>query len=87
MFVAIRELKARLSDYLEQVAGGETILVTNRGRVVAQVVPPPRAGAVEQGLAEGWITRQEHRAPAAFEPESSTGHLTSTDTLREDRDS
>lgn len=87
MLVAIRELKARLSDYLERVAQGETILVTNRGRVVAQVVPPPRAGAVEEGLAEGWITRQEHRDPVAFEPEPLDGPLTSTEALREDRDS
>jgi antitoxin (DNA-binding transcriptional repressor) of toxin-antitoxin stability system len=36
----IRELKTHLSRYLRQVAGGETILITDRGRVIAEVHPP-----------------------------------------------
>jgi prevent-host-death family protein len=36
----IRELKARLSMYLREVQAGEVILVTDRGRVVAEVRPP-----------------------------------------------
>jgi antitoxin (DNA-binding transcriptional repressor) of toxin-antitoxin stability system len=36
----VRELKARLSAYLRDVQRGETILVTDRGRVVAEVRPP-----------------------------------------------
>jgi antitoxin (DNA-binding transcriptional repressor) of toxin-antitoxin stability system len=39
----IRELKTHLSRYLRQVAGGETILITDRGRVVAEVRPPGAA--------------------------------------------
>jgi antitoxin (DNA-binding transcriptional repressor) of toxin-antitoxin stability system len=39
----IRELKTHLSRYLRQVAGGETILVTDRGRVIAEVRPPGAA--------------------------------------------
>jgi len=38
--VGIRELKARLSHYLRDVQGGEVVLVTDRGRVVAEVRPP-----------------------------------------------
>lgn len=37
----VRELKNRLSRYLRLVAQGETVLVTDRGRVVAQLAPPP----------------------------------------------
>jgi antitoxin (DNA-binding transcriptional repressor) of toxin-antitoxin stability system len=40
----IRELKTHLSRYLRQVAGGETILVTDRGRIVAEVRPPGSSG-------------------------------------------
>jgi prevent-host-death family protein len=37
----IRDLKNRLSEYLRAVAQGETVLVTDHGRVVAQLAPPP----------------------------------------------
>jgi antitoxin (DNA-binding transcriptional repressor) of toxin-antitoxin stability system len=38
--VAVRELKNRLSAYLRDVARGEIILVTDRGRVVAELRRP-----------------------------------------------
>jgi len=38
--VGIRELKDRLSEYLRRVRAGETVLVTDRGEVVAQLSPP-----------------------------------------------
>lgn len=41
----IREVKNKLSEYLRLVAEGETVLVTDHGRVVAQLAPPPVAGA------------------------------------------
>lgn len=36
----VRELKAHLSAYLREVAAGEVVLVTDRGRVVAELRPP-----------------------------------------------
>ena len=41
--VGIRELKNRLSAYVRAARSGETILVTDRGEVVAELVPPDRA--------------------------------------------
>lgn len=38
--VGIRELKARLSRYLRDVQAGDVILVTDRGRVVAELRQP-----------------------------------------------
>jgi prevent-host-death family protein len=38
--VGIKALKNKLSEYLRAVAAGETVLVTDRGRVVAELVPP-----------------------------------------------
>ncbi|MGH7857687.1 MAG: type II toxin-antitoxin system Phd/YefM family antitoxin [Candidatus Binatia bacterium] len=38
--VAVKELKNRLSAYLREVAGGETVLVTDRGKVVAELRRP-----------------------------------------------
>lgn len=38
--VGLRELKNRLSEYVRGVRSGETVLVTDRGQVVAELVPP-----------------------------------------------
>jgi antitoxin (DNA-binding transcriptional repressor) of toxin-antitoxin stability system len=38
--VGIRELKNRLSEYLRKVRAGESVLVTDRGEVVAEFSPP-----------------------------------------------
>ena len=38
--VGIKLLKNRLSEYVRLAAGGETVLVTDRDRVVAELVPP-----------------------------------------------
>ncbi|MGB6451951.1 MAG: type II toxin-antitoxin system prevent-host-death family antitoxin [Steroidobacteraceae bacterium] len=47
--VGIRELKNRLSEYLREVRRGESVLVTNRGEVVAEF-SPPRHNAAETGV-------------------------------------
>jgi antitoxin (DNA-binding transcriptional repressor) of toxin-antitoxin stability system len=39
--VAVKELKNRLSHYRREVASGEVVLVTDRGRVVAELRRPP----------------------------------------------
>lgn len=39
MTVGVRELKARLSEYLHKVRTGETILITDRGQPVGRIVP------------------------------------------------
>lgn len=38
--VGVRELKNRLSEYLRQVRSGESVLVTDRGEVIAELGPP-----------------------------------------------
>ena len=37
--VGIRALKSRLSEFVRRAGNGETIVVTERGRPVAQLVP------------------------------------------------
>ncbi len=58
--VAIKELKNRLSAYLREVARGEIVLVTDRGRVVAELrrpvtemLPDPSAQALSYLHAKG----------------------------------
>ena len=55
MDVGIRELKAKLSEHVQRANEGETIVVTDRGRPVARLVPYDTSSAIEQGIAEGWI--------------------------------
>ena len=38
--IGIRELKNRLSEFVREVRSGEAVLVTDRGEVVAELVPP-----------------------------------------------
>jgi prevent-host-death family protein len=56
MDVGVRELKAKLSEYLERAERGEVITVTERGRPKAVLAPIPGRDRVEEGIAEGWIT-------------------------------
>lgn len=63
--VGIKQLKAQLSEYVRQARAGETILVTDRAEVVAQLVPPRHrlapagtAGEILDSLADqGEVTR------------------------------
>ena len=52
--VGLRELKNRLSEYVRVVRRGEHVQVTDRGHVVAELVPPMarKSGRLEDGLAE-----------------------------------
>jgi prevent-host-death family protein len=38
--VGVRELKNRLSEYLRIVRTGESVLITDRSEVIAEIVPP-----------------------------------------------
>jgi prevent-host-death family protein len=52
--MGVRELKNRLSEVVRAVKAGEHVLVTDRGTVVAELVPPGRTRAdpsIPPGLA------------------------------------
>ena len=61
--IGIRELKARLSQVLRDVSSGDVFLVTDRGRVVAELKRPDAAQ---------WTMSPEERALARL---ASSGHL------------
>jgi prevent-host-death family protein len=50
--VGIKELKARLSEYVRAVKAGETVLVTERDEVVAELRPVSRRPAPREALHE-----------------------------------
>ncbi len=66
MTVGIRELKAKLSEFVGRAANGEQIVVTDRGKPVARLVGLEGASMIERGIEEGWITpaSRTHLGPA-----------------------
>jgi antitoxin (DNA-binding transcriptional repressor) of toxin-antitoxin stability system len=61
--VGLKTLKNKLSEYIRVVAGGETVLVVDRDRVVAEIAPPHAAPApfvadalLAEAVREGSIT-------------------------------
>ena len=46
----VSELKARLSEYLNQVKAGMEVLITDRGKPVARLVPIPRSKDLKESL-------------------------------------
>jgi antitoxin (DNA-binding transcriptional repressor) of toxin-antitoxin stability system len=63
--VGIKVLKNKLSEYVRLAASGETVLVTDRDRVVAELIPP-RGGGGRTVTNERWAEaiRQGHITPA-----------------------
>ena len=54
--VGIRELKQRLSEYLDRAERGEVLQITDRGRPKAVIGPVPGRARIEDGIRAGWIT-------------------------------
>ncbi len=50
--VGIRQLKNRLSDYMNRVRAGERLIVTDRGRPIAVVIPAGTDKHIETLLGE-----------------------------------
>ncbi|HEX9236158.1 MAG TPA: type II toxin-antitoxin system prevent-host-death family antitoxin [Actinomycetota bacterium] len=63
MDVGVRELKAKLSEYLSRAKAGEVIRVTDRGRPIARLGPLSPHDRIEQGIREGWITPGDGSPP------------------------
>ena len=64
--VSVSELKARLSEHIRRVKGGEEVLVTERGRVVAVLspVPPPHSEHADlDALVDAGLVRPAKRLP------------------------
>ena len=63
--VGIKALKNNLSEYIRAAEAGETVQVTDRGRVVAEIVPAriaPEGATPQQIQAE--LVRQGRATPA-----------------------
>jgi antitoxin (DNA-binding transcriptional repressor) of toxin-antitoxin stability system len=54
--VSVRELRKRLSEYLDRAERSEFVRVTDRGGPKALLGQLPGNARVEEGVAGGWIT-------------------------------
>src|SRR6266516_4475493 len=67
--VGLKVLKNKLSEYVRRAANGETILITDREVVVAEIVPPraTRADSITDAVLADAI-REGLLTPALFPP-------------------
>lgn len=64
--VGIRELRDHLSRYLERVQAGEEVVVTDRGRAIARVLPVNGERTIDRLIRAGVVTpatKVKERAP------------------------
>jgi len=86
MNIGIRELKQNLSKYIDKVANGELVVVTDRGVAKAMIVPVPGGDQMAVGVEEGWITpaKKTGRLSRSLNLQ---GSMRSIDAINEDRGS
>lgn len=59
MDVAVSELRAHLSDWIDRARAGDEVVVTDRGVPVVRLVAVSSAPAIERLTSEGVIARPE----------------------------
>lgn len=85
MDVGVRELKQHLSEFLDRAASGERIMVTDRGRPKALIVPLPGGDQIQRGLDEGWITPPAAKGKLPSPPVRRRANATVAEMIDEDR--
>jgi len=78
--VGVRELRDGLSSWLQAVASGREITVTDRGRPVARIVPVTGRSKLDRLIADGLVARaarppEPANARAPFPVEGSVSDL------------
>jgi prevent-host-death family protein len=86
--VGIRELKTRLSYYMQQVKAGATLVVTERGTPIGRIVP--QRPSVEERMQElvqaGLIAWDGRKLPPLTPTAQARGSKMVSDLLLEDRE-
>jgi prevent-host-death family protein len=73
MEVGIRELRDHLSRYLDRVRDGDEVVVTDRGRAIARVVPVGSERVLDRLIAEGIVTPARRPKRRAGKPIKAKG--------------
>ena len=89
--IGIRQLKAQLSQQLRRVRAGETVQVTDRGRVIATINPvadvtePPAVQWAREMVAAGRASWSGGKPRGSNPPVKRRGNLLVSDAVIEDR--
>jgi prevent-host-death family protein len=89
--IGIRQLKAELSKQLRRVEAGETLAVTDRGRVIATIQPferredSPALKVIRTLMAEGKVSWSGRKLRAPTRTVKLRGTATVADAVIEDR--
>jgi len=75
--VGVRELKAHLSRYLRDAQAGEVVLVTDRGRVIAELRGAPETARPESAVDRGLRLLGTRAALAVREPHDPAAYAAS----------
>jgi prevent-host-death family protein len=81
----IRELKAHLSEYLQRVEAGDTIVVKNRNREVARIVPATTDRSLEKLCNTPGISWPGGKPCGMKAPKPISGRRLVSDIVSEDR--
>jgi prevent-host-death family protein len=73
MEVGVRELRNHLSRYLARVRSGDEVVVTDRGRAIARVVPVGAERVLDRLIAEGIVTPARRPKRRAAKPINTKG--------------
>jgi prevent-host-death family protein len=84
--IGVRELRQHASRYLSRVKSGETVEVTERGQLIALLVPPnPGQGARERLIADGGLIPSSGVLRPPRRVEAGRASEAVLDELRDDR--
>ncbi|HYZ42082.1 MAG TPA: hypothetical protein VE687_15905 [Stellaceae bacterium] len=64
VYSGIEDPQKNKREYVRLAAKGETVVITDRGRTVAEIVPPRphgRESFIERGIREGWLAPAKKR--------------------------
>lgn len=86
MEIGVRELKAKLSEVLDRAAGGEEIVVTDRGTPKARLMPLTGEQRIKALIRAGKITPARSTAPPQKRPPRVEPIRDLDEALAEDRD-
>lgn len=73
--VGIRKLKAQLSAYVQAARHGERVVITDRGVMVAQLVPAEADAALQRLIDDGLAVPPRQTAPTRPVPRTTGGSV------------
>jgi prevent-host-death family protein len=86
--IGVRQLKAHLGKWLQQVKAGQTVIITERGKPIGQIVPLPASQAERMRIlaAAGFVGQIGEKLPSVEPFAINRGPRPISDLISEERD-